>query len=130
MPAKAPVAALLITNQDELPGLGGNAPHLLFVNKTTYSNTRFQRTYVLSFSAGSQEVHLHLLPARPQTPPGWDGARAGSGSGTLKCWMSCRGSIHLATLGISLWLDVLWEKYFVYDSIMTMRGESLWQDNV
>ena len=42
------MADLIITNQDELPGPDGEAPYVLFVNETTYGNTRFLRTNVLS----------------------------------------------------------------------------------
>ncbi|MFM9086535.1 MAG: hypothetical protein ACKOPT_00005, partial [Cyanobium sp.] len=38
----------LITTQDSLPGPDGEAPYVLFVNETTYGNSRFLRTNVLS----------------------------------------------------------------------------------
>jgi hypothetical protein len=42
------MADLIITTQDELPGPDGEAPCVLFVNKTNDGNTRFLRTNVLS----------------------------------------------------------------------------------
>ncbi len=48
MPQTAPVADLIITSQDELPGPDGEAPYVLFVNETDYGNTLFLRTNVLS----------------------------------------------------------------------------------
>jgi hypothetical protein len=48
IPPTPPVADLIITTQDELPGPDGEAPYVLFVNETDYGNTRFLRTNVLS----------------------------------------------------------------------------------
>jgi len=42
------MADLLITTQDNLPGPDGEAAYVLFVNETTYGNSRFLRTNVLS----------------------------------------------------------------------------------
>lgn len=42
------VSGFTITTQDDLPGPDGDAPYTLFLNETTYGNTRFLRTNVLS----------------------------------------------------------------------------------